>query len=95
MLTANLYANADDALDYAGKPTRAVADGELTGLARGTGSTARPTAGCSWPSTSDDEWRRAWTAIDRPELADDPRFATATPGRPTPRRSTVSWPTCS
>ena len=27
--------------------------------------------------TTDAEWRRCWTAIGRPDLADDPRFATA------------------
>ncbi|MET0326277.1 MAG: CoA transferase [Ilumatobacteraceae bacterium] len=77
MLTANLYANADDALDDVGKPGRAAVDTELTG--HGPGDRLHRTAD-GWlflALGSDDDWRRAWTAIDRSELADDPRFATA------------------
>ena len=77
MLAANMYANADDALDYAGKVARPVCDDELLGF--GAGYRLYPTAD-GWlflAVTSDDEWRRCCEALSRPELADDPRFATA------------------
>ena len=77
MLAANMYANADDALAFAGKPPRPVCDAELSGFSAGY---RLYRAGDGWiflAVTSDAEWGRCWTAIERPELADDPRFATA------------------
>ena len=79
MLAANMYANADDAVDVrrqAGRARRATTD--LLGPARRVPPLPhRATAGCSSPSTSDDEWQRCWSALDRPELANDARFADA------------------
>ena len=77
MLAANMYANADDALDYAGKRPRPVADDELHGTAPATASTAPPTAGCSSPSTATPSGAGRSTVLERRDLADDTRFATA------------------
>jgi crotonobetainyl-CoA:carnitine CoA-transferase CaiB-like acyl-CoA transferase len=59
MLLANLYANADDAVTYAGRPPRPATDAGLYGL--GPGYRLYPTAD-GWlllAVTTDDEWRRA------------------------------------
>jgi crotonobetainyl-CoA:carnitine CoA-transferase CaiB-like acyl-CoA transferase len=78
MLTANMYANADDALQYGGKPPRPVVDDELCGLGAGY-RLYRTAAGWLFLAVvSDDEWRRCWTVLERSDLAGDPRFATAT-----------------
>ncbi len=77
MLTANMYANADDALDYAGKPARTRADDDLFGTS--AGHRLYPTFD-GWlfvALSSDDEWRRCWTVLERAGLADDPRFSRA------------------
>jgi crotonobetainyl-CoA:carnitine CoA-transferase CaiB-like acyl-CoA transferase len=77
MLAANLYANADDALDYVGKPPRPTSDPDLFGpsaLYR-----LYPTAD-GWlflAVTSDVEWSRCCAALERPDLGRDPRFADA------------------
>jgi crotonobetainyl-CoA:carnitine CoA-transferase CaiB-like acyl-CoA transferase len=77
MLTANMYANFDDALDYAGKPPRPAPDEELTGLRAGYRLYRTGEGWLFLAADSDDEWARCWQALDRPELAADPRFATA------------------
>jgi crotonobetainyl-CoA:carnitine CoA-transferase CaiB-like acyl-CoA transferase len=77
MLAANMYANADDALSYAGKTDRFACDAELFGGAA-TYRLYRTAEGWLFLAVgSDDEWRRAAAALGRPELADDHRFATA------------------
>jgi crotonobetainyl-CoA:carnitine CoA-transferase CaiB-like acyl-CoA transferase len=74
MLLANLYANADDAVAYAGRPPRPTPDPELYGL--GAGYRLYPTAD-GWlflAATTDDEWRRCaevlgTTATDEQAIA--------------------------
>ena len=89
MLAANMYANADDALDYAGKPARPTCDPDLLGPAPGyrlyrtadgwlflavTATTSGAVAG------------RRSTGRSSPTTPGSP---TPTPGPPTPTR----WPT--
>jgi crotonobetainyl-CoA:carnitine CoA-transferase CaiB-like acyl-CoA transferase len=76
MLAANMYANADDALGYAGKAPRFVCDDALFGCAA-TYRLYRTGDGWLFLAVGrDGEWHRAARALDRPDLADDPRFAT-------------------
>jgi crotonobetainyl-CoA:carnitine CoA-transferase CaiB-like acyl-CoA transferase len=77
MLTANMYASADDALDYAGKPPRATADEELHGLAAGYRLYRTADGWLFLALGTDDEWRRCWTVLEQADRGDDPRFATA------------------
>jgi crotonobetainyl-CoA:carnitine CoA-transferase CaiB-like acyl-CoA transferase len=77
MLAANLYANADDALAYSGKPDRAASDDELHGPAA---LYRLYRAGEGWlflAAGSDAEWARVTAVLDRPDLRADQRFATA------------------
>ncbi len=77
MLAANMYANADDALVYDGKPARGVCDDELMGSAA-TYRLYRTVDGWLFLAVgTDDEWRRCCSVLERPDLADDVRFATA------------------
>jgi crotonobetainyl-CoA:carnitine CoA-transferase CaiB-like acyl-CoA transferase len=77
MLAANLYANADDAIAYEGKKPRPAADPELMGLDPGY-RLYRAAAGWLFLAlTSDEEWQRAWTVLERPDLARDERFGSA------------------
>src|SRR6185503_17235957 len=76
MLAANLYANADDALDYAGKRPRPVADDELHGTAAGYRLYRAADGWLFLAADGDAEWQRVCTVLDRPDLADDARFAT-------------------
>jgi crotonobetainyl-CoA:carnitine CoA-transferase CaiB-like acyl-CoA transferase len=78
MLAANLYANADDALAYDGKPARADCDAELYGSDAGYRLYRAADGWVFLALTTDAEWRRCWDAMERPELGDDVRFATAT-----------------
>ncbi len=74
MLAANLYANADDALDYAGKPARPTPDPGLFGLAAGY-RLYRTAAGWLFlAATTDDEWRRAAEVLGV-DIVGDARFA--------------------
>ncbi len=76
MIGANAYANADDFFDYDGKPAREVSD------AAGYGPNAlyrlyEAESGwvylaCPLPK----EWKPLCEAVGRPDLAEDPRFAT-------------------
>jgi crotonobetainyl-CoA:carnitine CoA-transferase CaiB-like acyl-CoA transferase len=106
MIAANMYANADDALAFDGKPARPVCDDELMGFAAGY---RLYRAGDGWvflAVTTDAEWCRLWAAIDRLDLADDPRFATpadraandaaltAELARELERRPASEWETC-
>jgi crotonobetainyl-CoA:carnitine CoA-transferase CaiB-like acyl-CoA transferase len=77
MLAANMYANADDALAYDGKPARATSDAEHLGSDAGN-RLYRSRAGWLFLTlTSDAEWRRCFAVVERPDLATDARFATA------------------
>jgi crotonobetainyl-CoA:carnitine CoA-transferase CaiB-like acyl-CoA transferase len=77
MLTANLYANADDALEYEGKPARPSTDAELTGLGAGYRLYRTADGWLFLAAATDDEWRRCAGVLDAAHLVDDPRFATA------------------
>ncbi|MFT3853402.1 MAG: CoA transferase [Ilumatobacteraceae bacterium] len=82
MLLANLYANADDAVVYAGRPPRPQADESSFGT--GPGYRLYPTAD-GWlflALTTDDEWRRgaAILGIDLPTEAE--AIAAALAGAP-------------
>ncbi len=77
MLAANMYANADDALAYNGKPARPVCDDDITGFAAGYRLYRSADGWIFLAVTSDDEWRRCFKAIERPDMAADPRFSTA------------------
>jgi len=77
MLGANAYANADDFIQYDGKPDRASPDSELFGL----GSTYRlyPTQQ-GWvflALITDDEFLLFCELAGEPGIANDPRFSTA------------------
>ena len=75
MFAANMYANADDALDYAGKAPRRLPDDELHGLAAGYRLYRAADGWLFLAADTDDEWRRAWEVLERPDLAADGRFA--------------------
>ncbi|MEO5902085.1 MAG: CoA transferase, partial [Ilumatobacteraceae bacterium] len=77
MLAANMYANADDALTYGGKPPRPTARDDLTGWTAGSSLYRTASGWLFLAASADDEWRRVWGALDRANLADDARFATA------------------
>jgi crotonobetainyl-CoA:carnitine CoA-transferase CaiB-like acyl-CoA transferase len=77
MLAANMYANAEDAVDYAGRPPRPAPDAELHGT--GAGYRLYPAAE-GWiflAVTTDEEWRRCWSVLEVADLAGDTRFAEA------------------
>jgi crotonobetainyl-CoA:carnitine CoA-transferase CaiB-like acyl-CoA transferase len=77
MLGANAYANADDFIEYAGKPARPVPDYDLYGLCA---------TYCLYPARegwvflallTDAEWQRFCDLTGERALANDARFATA------------------
>ena len=77
MIAANMYANSDEAVAYAGQPPSTRLDDQLLGL--GAGYRLYPAAE-GWvflALTTDAEWRRGLTVMEHADLADDPRFATA------------------
>jgi len=75
MLAANVYANHDDAIDYAGKPPRRAVDAEVLGL----GALYRLyEAAEGWVFLAAEEpgaFDRLCAAAGRDDLAHDPRFA--------------------
>jgi crotonobetainyl-CoA:carnitine CoA-transferase CaiB-like acyl-CoA transferase len=77
MLAANMYANADDALDYSGKPPRPVSDDELHGPCAGYRLYRTAEGWVFLAAGSDDEWARTFAVLERPDLAEDARFATS------------------
>jgi crotonobetainyl-CoA:carnitine CoA-transferase CaiB-like acyl-CoA transferase len=77
MLAANMYANADDALAYTGKPARPECDDEVTGCAAGYRLYRAAEGWVFLAVTSEAEWHRCFGVIERPDLAYDHRFATA------------------
>ena len=77
MMGANAYANHDDAIAYAGKPPRAEVDAEVYGL---NALFRLYPAGSGWVFIAlEDEpaWQAFCTAVARPDLVADPRFADA------------------
>ena len=78
MIAANMYANADDAVAYAGKPARPRPDDQLFGTNAGYRLYPAAEGWIFLALTTDAEWRRGLAAMDQPEMADDPRFATGT-----------------
>lgn len=77
MMAANLYANADDALEYEGKPPRPTCDADLHGLGAGYRLYRCADGWLFLALTSDDEWRRCAEILGLSWIIDDPRFATA------------------
>ena len=76
MLCANIYANGDAAVRYAGKPPRLEPDPLLLGL--GPLYRLYQTAGGGWvflAAPFEHEWRALAAAIGREDLLDDARFA--------------------
>jgi crotonobetainyl-CoA:carnitine CoA-transferase CaiB-like acyl-CoA transferase len=75
MLTANAWANADDFLDYAGKPARPRVDDALLGFAP-TYRLYEAREGWVFVAlTSDAEWRRFCAMTGRESFGTDARFA--------------------
>ena len=77
MLAANLFANADDAVEYAGKPARRAPDDELTGLRAGYRLYPTQDGWLFLAVDTDEEWQRCVQALDAQAIADDERFRTA------------------
>lgn len=76
MLTANLYANADDALSYDGKSHRRTADAELFGLGACYRLYRSSVGWVFLAVTTDREWQQFCRGVGRLDLAADPRFVT-------------------
>ncbi len=76
MLAANAYANADDFIDYAGKPPRRAVDPELFGVSALYRLYRAAEGWVFLAAPRDEEWLR-FCAQAAPELAQDPRFASA------------------
>ena len=77
MIGANAYANADDFFDYEGKPDRAIPDADGFGL---DALYRLYEASDGWVFLAcplESEWRALCDALGLPDLADDPRFASA------------------
>jgi crotonobetainyl-CoA:carnitine CoA-transferase CaiB-like acyl-CoA transferase len=75
MLTANAWANGDDFLRYAGKPSRLRVDPELYGLEACYRLYAAKQGWVFLAVPSDREFARFCAAVEREDLARDPRFA--------------------
>src|SRR5262249_17974908 len=78
---SNLYQNSDDAIAFAGKPPRRLADAQLFGL-----DALYRLYECRehWvflACPSEREWQRLCALLGRPELATDAHFATAAAGQ--------------
>ncbi len=80
MITANMYANSDQAVSYHGQPAGPRPDDLLFGLSAGYRLYPAAEGWVFLALTADAEWRRGLEAMEQPALADDPRFAT-TAGR--------------
>ena len=76
MLAANMYANADDALEYVGKRPRPIADDELHGTAAGYRLYRAADGWLFLAADSPADWQRALAVLERNDLADDTRFTT-------------------
>ena len=73
MLAANLYANADDAVEYVGKPARPAPDDELMGLRAGYRLYRARDSWLFLAVDTDEEWRRCLQALDLEPLDLDRR----------------------
>jgi crotonobetainyl-CoA:carnitine CoA-transferase CaiB-like acyl-CoA transferase len=78
MLTANAWANADDFLDYAGKPARPSVDDALLGLGPMYRLYEAREGWVFLALTNDAEWRRFCAMAERESLGNDARFANET-----------------
>jgi crotonobetainyl-CoA:carnitine CoA-transferase CaiB-like acyl-CoA transferase len=77
MMAANLYANADDALEYEGKLPRSTCDPDLHGLSAGYRLYRCADGWLFLALTKDEEWLRCAEIVGLNWLIDDPRFASA------------------
>lgn len=77
MMAANLYANADDALQYEGKPPRPSCDPDLHGLSAGYRLYRCADGWLFLALTREEEWRRCAEILGLSWMIDDSRFATA------------------
>ncbi|MEE9285343.1 MAG: CoA transferase [Dehalococcoidia bacterium] len=75
MLAGNLYANADDAVAYQGKPERPWTDDDFNGLNALYRLYKTQEGWLFLACPSDKEWRGLAEAMGRPDLLDEPRFA--------------------
>ncbi|MBM4383506.1 MAG: CoA transferase [Deltaproteobacteria bacterium] len=75
MFSANAWANADDFLDYAGKPARPRVDDALLGFAPTYRLYETREGWVFLALTCDAEWRRFCAMAERESLGSDPRFA--------------------
>jgi crotonobetainyl-CoA:carnitine CoA-transferase CaiB-like acyl-CoA transferase len=75
MLTANAWANGDDFLRYEGKPSRLRVDRDLYGLEACYRLYAAKQGWVFLATPSDREFARFCAAVEREDLARDPRFA--------------------
>jgi crotonobetainyl-CoA:carnitine CoA-transferase CaiB-like acyl-CoA transferase len=76
MMNSNMYCNSDDAFSYARKPARRSPDEQQLGL-EATYRLYQAADGWVFLAAQfDDEFRLLCKALERPDLADDPRFAT-------------------
>ena len=93
MLAANMYANADDAAGLRRQAGPPGADDELHGLGAGYRLYRTADGWLFLAVTTDDEWRRCWAAIDRPDSPTTPLRHRRRPGRQRRRARRPSWPT--
>ena len=77
MLTANIYANYDDAIDHRGKKPRRLVDRELFGLSALERLYPAQSGWVYLEATSEDAWRILCAAVGQEGLLDDPRFASS------------------
>lgn len=77
MINSNCYAMSDDFIRYAGKPPRPAVDGQGLGLGPLYRLYQAQTGWVFIAAPTDAEWRNLAQGLERPDLADDPRFATA------------------
>ena len=76
MIQANAYANADDFFDYEGKPPRLFPDSEGYGI-HALDRIYEALGGWIFLACPmQDDWLALCSAIERPDLRDDPRFST-------------------
>lgn len=76
MLAANMYANADDALDYASKRARPACDPGLHGFSAGYRLYRCADGWLFLAISSDEEWRQCAEILALTSVLDNPRFST-------------------
>ena len=77
MLGANAYANYDDFLSYEGKRERPTVDADVLGFSALYRLYPARSGWVMLAVSSDAQWPALCAALGRPDLASDPRFATA------------------